>query len=70
MEYKPGFFDLDDAYLRPLLNSTGLTELRITLRFWPDMPPLLTNLTTLKRLDLSSNRIETIPGGESSLNCV
>jgi hypothetical protein len=64
--YKAKPFVSDDTYLRPILNSVPFTELHITGRFWPEMPQILVNLSTLVRLDLSSNRIETFTEGESS----
>jgi hypothetical protein len=63
-EYKPKSSISNDTYLRVLLNSTRFTELRITGRDWPDLPPLLSNLSTLTKLDLTGNRIETIPEGK------
>jgi len=64
--YKQRPFLSDDTYLRPILNSLGFTELRITGRFWPEMPQIMDNVSTLITLDLSSNRIETFTEGKSS----
>jgi hypothetical protein len=64
MQYKPRSFVPDNTYVRLLLNSMRFTELRITGRFWPDMPLLVTNLSTLISLDLSRNGIRTFPDGE------
>jgi hypothetical protein len=64
MKYKPRSFVPDNAYLGLLLNSMRFTELCITGRFWPDMPLLVTNMSTLIRLDLSRNGIRTFPDGE------
>jgi hypothetical protein len=57
-------FVSDIIYLRHILNSVGFTELRITGRFWTEMPQIMANLSTLLKLDLSSNRIETFTEGE------
>jgi hypothetical protein len=64
--YKQKSFLSDDRHLRPILNSLGFTELCITGRFWPEMPQIMDNVSTLIRLDLSSNRIETFSEGKSS----
>ena len=64
--YKQKPFVSDDTYLRPILNSVGFTELRITGRFWPEMPQIMANLSTVVRFDLSNNRIETFTEGKSS----
>jgi hypothetical protein len=54
------------TYLRPILNSMRFTELRITGKFWPEMPQIMDNVSTLLSLDLSSNRIEAFTVGKSS----
>jgi hypothetical protein len=64
--YKQKAFLSDGIYLRPILNSLGFTELCITGRFWPEMPQIMDNVSTLIRLDLSSNRIENFAEGKSS----
>jgi hypothetical protein len=64
--YKQKPFLSDDTFLRPILKSLGFTELRITGRFWPEMPQIMGNVSTLIRLDLSNNRIETFTEGKSS----
>jgi len=64
--YKQKPFLSDDTLLRRFLNSLGFTELRITGRFWPEMPQIMDNVSTLIRLDLSSNRIESFTEGKSS----
>lgn len=64
-EYKQKPYLSDDTFLRPILKSLGFTELLVTGRFWPEMPQIMGNASTLKRLDLSSNRIETFTEGKS-----
>jgi hypothetical protein len=64
--YKERRFLSDDTFLRPILHSLGFTELRIKGRFWPEMPQIMDTVSTLIRLDLSSNRIKTFTEGKSS----
>jgi hypothetical protein len=66
--YKQKSFVSDDTYLRPIINSVGFTEFCITGKFWPKMPQIMDNVSTLVRLDLSSNRIEAFTEGKSSFS--
>jgi hypothetical protein len=65
-EYKQKPYLSDDTFLRSILKSLGFTELLVTGRFWPEMPQIMGDGSTLVRLDLSSNRIETFTEGKLS----